>query len=63
MRRIPLIIVGNPGSSKSLACRIICDNLRDNYDKEKNTDSWLQKLPKIAEFFFQGSEGCTTKSI
>jgi ABC-type polysaccharide/polyol phosphate transport system ATPase subunit len=31
MKRIPLIIVGSPGSSKSLACRIISDNLRDSF--------------------------------
>jgi hypothetical protein len=55
MKQIPLIIIGNPGSSKSLACRIICDNLRDSFDKDANADPWLQKLPKLVEFFFQGS--------
>jgi hypothetical protein len=33
MTRIPLIIVGSPGSSKSLACKIICDNFRDSVAK------------------------------
>jgi hypothetical protein len=56
MKCIPLIIVGNPGTSKSLACRIICDNLRDKQlDNSINGDLWLQNFPKIVEFFFQGS--------
>jgi hypothetical protein len=41
MTRIPLIIIGNPGSSKSLACRIVCDNLRDSFNKGTNEDQWL----------------------
>lgn len=31
MKCLPVIIIGNPGCSKSLACRIISDNFKDNF--------------------------------
>jgi hypothetical protein len=63
MKCLPIIIVGCPGSSKSLACRIICDTMRGIDEKDENADPWLKRFPNIVEFFFQGSEGCKTDSV
>jgi hypothetical protein len=48
MRCLPVIIVGSPGCSKSLAYRIISDNFKDTIDQNGNNDPWLQKFPRIA---------------
>jgi hypothetical protein len=64
MKCLPIIIIGKAGTSKSLACRIICDKFRDNFiNKGKIEDEWVQSFPKISEFYFEGSISCLTKNV
>jgi hypothetical protein len=50
MNCTPLMMVGGPGCSKSLALQIICD-----YFSGESDDEWLQRFPKVAEFFIHES--------
>ena len=42
MTRLPILIVGSPGCSKSLASRIISDNIKEENQEGKNVDSWIK---------------------
>lgn len=56
--RLPLLIIGAPGSSKSLSLRILAKNL-----KEKQKDEYLMKFKRIRQYPIQGSENTTTNDI
>ena len=59
LTKIPLFLIGAPGSSKSLAIRLISSNLRgsDSYDK------YFRKLPQIYLIPHQGSSSSTSDGI
>jgi len=49
---IPLIIIGKPGSGKSLSAQLINKSMKGIYSKNK----FFKKFPKIIQTYFQGSE-------
>ena len=53
--KIPLIIVGKPGTGKSLSAQLIYNSMRGKYSKK----SFFTKYPKINQIYFQGT-GFTT---
>ncbi|PKC59724.1 hypothetical protein RhiirA1_492293 [Rhizophagus irregularis] len=59
LTKIPLFLIGAPGSSKSLAIRLISSNLRgaDSYDK------YFRELPQINLIPHQGSSFSTSDGI
>lgn len=57
--RLPMIIVGPPGCSKSLAIRILTENMK-GYNSE---DKYLTEFHSIRAINFQGSELCTSKQV
>ena len=59
LNRIPVFIVGKPGSSKSLAVQLIRSNLRGR-DSE---DEYFKKLPQLYIVSYQGSESSTSDGI
>jgi E3 ubiquitin-protein ligase RNF213 len=59
MNKIPVLIIGNPGSSKSLSTKMIASNFRG----VNSTSEFCKKFPEINMIFFQGSESCTSKGV
>ena len=59
LTRTPLFLIGAPGSSKSLAIRLISSNLRGS-DSE---DKYFRKLPQIYLIPHQGSSSSTSDGI
>ncbi|CAG8535691.1 30956_t:CDS:10, partial [Gigaspora margarita] len=59
LNRIPVFIIGSPGSSKSLAIRIISSNLR-GADSE---DEYFKTLPQVYFIPHQGSASSTSAGI
>ena len=57
--KIPLIIIGEPGTSKSLSAELICRTLKGKYSKNK----FFRKYPEIMQTFFQGSESANPEDI
>jgi len=57
--RIPVILCGKPGSSKTLAVQIVISNLRG----KKSSKLFFQNLPELIAISYQGSHNCTSKSI
>ncbi|CAG8640788.1 7079_t:CDS:2, partial [Scutellospora calospora] len=57
--RIPVFIIGAPGSSKSLAVRIISMNLRG----ADSNDPYFRKLPQVYMIPYQGSSSSTSDGI
>ena len=49
---IPLIIIGKPGSGKSLSAQLITKSMKGIYSKNK----FFKKFPKIIQTYFQGSQ-------
>jgi Cdc6-like AAA superfamily ATPase len=49
---IPLIIIGKPGTGKSLSAQLIYKSLRGKYSKNE----FFQLFPKLIQIYFQGSE-------
>lgn len=54
-----MIIVGPPGCSKSLAIRILLENMK-GYNSE---DQYLRGFKSVRTINFQGSELCTSKQV
>ena len=52
LTKIPLIIVGKPGSQKHLSIQLLFKSMRGIYSKNK----FFQKYPPIMQTYFQGSE-------
>ena len=62
--KIPLIIVGKPGTGKSLSAQLIYNSMRGKYSKPKNgKKSFFTKYPQINQTYFQGSETTTPEDI
>ena len=49
---IPLIIIGKPGTGKSLSAQLIYKSMRGKYSKNK----FFQLFPQLIQIYFQGSE-------
>ena len=56
---VPLIIVGKPGTGKSLSCQILYNTLVGEFSKSKI----FQKKGKLYTYYYQGSEASTSKGI
>ncbi len=59
INRIPVIICGKPGCSKTSAIQIVISNLKG----KKSTDEYFQDLPELIAVSYQGSQNCTSESI
>ena len=57
--KIPLTIVGKPGTGKSLSAQLIYNSMRGEYSKNE----FFQKYPPIIQIYFQGSESTTPEDI
>ena len=57
--KIPLIIIGKPGTGKSLSAQLINKSMRGKYSKEK----FFKKFPQIIQTYFQGSESTNPEDI
>ena len=56
---IPLIIIGKPGTGKSLSAQLIDKSLKGKYSKNK----FFKNFPKIIQTYFQGSESTQPEDI
>ena len=56
---IPLIIIGKPGTGKSLSAQLISKSMRGKYSKNK----FFKKYPRIIQIYFQGSESTQPEDI
>ena len=56
---IPLIIIGKPGTGKSLSAQLINKSMRGKYSKNK----FFQKFPQIIQTYFQGSESTQPEDV
>ena len=57
--KIPLIIIGKPGTGKSLSAQLLNKSLRGKYSKE----NFFKKFPQIIPTFFQGSESTKPEDV
>ena len=57
--KIPLIIIGKPGTGKSLSAQLIYNSMRGIYSKK----SFFQKYPQIIQIYFQGSESTMPEDL
>ena len=57
---IPLIIIGKPGTGKSLSAQLICKSMRGKYSR-KNT--FFHEFKKINQIYFQGSESTQPEDV
>ena len=56
---IPLIIIGKPGTGKSLSAQLINKSMRGKYSKNK----FFQQFPQIIQTYFQGSESTQPEDV
>ena len=56
---IPLIIIGKPGTGKSLSAQLIYKSMRGKYSKNK----FFQLFPKIIQIYFQGSKSSEPEDV
>ncbi len=56
---IPLIIVGKPGTGKSLSSQLIYNSMRGEYSKDK----FFREFPQIILSYFQGSQSTKPEDI
>ena len=56
---IPLIIIGKPGSGKSLSAQIMYKSMRGKYSKNE----FFKLLPSIIQSYFQGSNTTTPEDV
>ncbi|PKK80816.1 hypothetical protein RhiirC2_723487 [Rhizophagus irregularis] len=59
LTKIPCFIIGAPGSSKSLAVRLISQNLRGS----DSNDEYFRRLPQVYLIPHQGSSSSTSEGI
>ena len=57
--KIPLIIIGKPGTSKSLSGDLISKTLKGKYSK----NTFFRKFPEIKQIYYQGSESTNPEDI
>ena len=56
---IPLIIIGKPGSGKSLSAQLIYKSMKGEYSKNK----FFKLFPRIIQTYFQGSKSTEPKDV
>ena len=56
---IPLIIIGKPGSGKSLSSQLIFKSMKGEYSKNK----LFKQFPRIIQTYFQGSKSTEPKDV
>ena len=56
---VPLIIVGKPGTGKSLSFQILYNTLKGDYSEKE----FFRKNGKLYRYYYQGSETSTAKGI
>ena len=62
--KMPLIIVGKPGTGKSLSAQLILNSMKGKYSKPKGgKDSFFLKYPQIIQKYFQGSESTSPEDV
>ncbi|CAF2430104.1 unnamed protein product [Rotaria sp. Silwood2] len=59
INRIPIIICGKPGCSKTSAVNIVLSNIKG----KKSNDKYFQTLSDLCPVSYQGSKTCTSESI
>ena len=59
LTRIPLFLIGAPGTSKSLAVQLISSNLRGS----DSNDKYFKNLPQVYLIPYQGSSFSTSDGI
>lgn len=59
LNKLPVFLVGKPGSSKTLSMQLIASNLRG----EGSSDRFFRTLPQILTVSYQGSESSTSEGI
>ena len=57
--KIPLIIIGKPGTGKSLSAQLIYNSMRGEYSK----NTFFKNYPKIDQIYFQGSENTNPEDV
>ena len=57
--KIPLIIVGKPGTGKSLSAQLIYNSMRGKYSKSE----FFKNYPEIYQIYFQGSESTSPEEV
>ena len=57
--KIPLIIVGKPGTGKSLSSQLIYNSMRGEYSK----NPFFKNYPKIDQIYFQGSKNTNPEDV
>ena len=57
--KIPLIIVGKPGTGKSLSVQLLYNSMRGKYSKNE----FFKKYPSIIQIYFQGAETTDPEDI
>ena len=57
--KLPLIIIGKPGSSKSLSLQLINKSMKGIYSKNQ----FFRQFPKIIQTYFKGSQSTQTVDI
>jgi len=62
--KIPLIIVGKPGTGKSLSAQLIYNSMRGKYSKQKgDKKNFFLNYPQINQIYFQGSKSSTPEDV
>jgi len=56
---IPLIIIGKPGSGKSLSVQLICKTMKGTNSSSK----FFKQFPSILQSYFQGSRSTTPEDV
>ena len=59
LNKIPMLLIGKPGNSKTLAVKILIDNFRG----KNSNKNFFKKFPKILPIYYQGSENTTSENI
>ena len=57
--KIPLIMVGKPGSGKSLSVQLIYKSMKGKYSNDK----FFRKFPSIIKTYLKGSESITPENV
>ena len=57
--KIPVIIVGKPGTGKSLSAQLIYNSMKGEYSK----NTFFRNYPPIIQIYFQGSESTKPENV
>eukprot|EP00831_Metopus_contortus_P046789 TRINITY_DN3763_c0_g1_i5.p1 TRINITY_DN3763_c0_g1~~TRINITY_DN3763_c0_g1_i5.p1 ORF type:complete len:178 (+),score=29.12 TRINITY_DN3763_c0_g1_i5:162-695(+) len=59
LNKIPLIVIGKPGCSKTLALKILVAH----FQGKNSNNKFFEKFPEVLLFSFQGSLSCQSQDI